>query len=89
MALIESVFPGYSGFSLNAPTAAAVLFGGIALWYIIPALYLTFFSPLKNVPGPLLTRFTRLWELWQVYQGNSQAAFVKLHEKYGLSPGLI
>lgn len=40
-------------------------------------------SPLKAVPGPFLARFTDLWYLWRLYQGQFEEENLLLHEKYG------
>lgn len=47
--------------------------------------YATFFSPLRNVPGPFLARYTDLWHLWRVWLGQFEQDDVKLHKKYGAS----
>lgn len=53
-------------------------------WLLKPAV-LTFTSPLRNVPGPFLTRFTRLWELRQIFQHDFATFNIALHKKYGVS----
>lgn len=45
--------------------------------------YATFFSPLRNVPGPFLARYTDLWHLWRVWRGQFEQDDVALHKKYG------
>jgi hypothetical protein len=57
------------------------------LWALV--LYVAYFflkplwSPLKSVPGPLLARYTRLWYLKKVYDGNFEKVNIELHERYG------
>ncbi|CAG8901745.1 unnamed protein product [Penicillium egyptiacum] len=41
------------------------------------------FSPLHDVKGPTLTRYTRLWELYKNWQGQLEHVTVALHEQYG------
>ena len=41
------------------------------------------FSPLRDVPGPFLARFTRLWYFHRVRQGHFEHDNIRLHEKYG------
>lgn len=43
----------------------------------------TFFSPLRNVPGPALARFTDLWYLWRVRKGGFEWDNIELHRKHG------
>lgn len=55
----------------------------ILLLYISRAIYVAVFSPASRIPGPLLARFTRLWELNALRRGDFERTNVKLHEKYG------
>lgn len=56
------------------------------LWAIT---YATFFSPLRNVPGPFLARYTDLWHLWRVWHGQFEQDDVALHKKYGMSLSFV
>ncbi|CEI60118.1 hypothetical protein FVEN_g8093 [Fusarium venenatum] len=38
---------------------------------------------LTRVPGPPLAKWTKLWRLYDVYQGQSHHTSIRLHEKYG------
>lgn len=40
-------------------------------------------DPLRDVPGPFLARFTRLWKLLKVHGGSFEEANFDLHQKYG------
>ena len=40
-------------------------------------------DPLKDVPGPFLARFTKLWLLRQYVKGDFEKTNVELHEKFG------
>jgi hypothetical protein len=42
-----------------------------------------FVDPLRDVPGPGLARFSRLWYLYKIYQGDFETTNIALHEKYG------
>ncbi|KAF4986398.1 hypothetical protein FDECE_15971 [Fusarium decemcellulare] len=46
-------------------------------------LYNVFFSPLKNVTGPTLARFTDLWYLNRVRGGQFERDNINIHRKYG------
>lgn len=61
---------------------------GVAFIVIIElmrSVFQAWFSPLKQVPGPFLARYSRLWELFSVTRGKSHRNIIKLHEKYGVS----
>ena len=52
--------------------------------YIIRALA----SPLRDIPGPPLARFTRLWELYNNWQGRLEHVMIDLHKRYGNLPSI-
>ena len=45
----------------------------------------TYFSPLRNIPGPIAARFTDLWYLWHVQKGRFEWDNIELHRKHGTS----
>lgn len=55
----------------------------IILAYFLYVVFCAYTSPLKNVPGPLLARFTRLWYLAKVLRGDFEKTNCALHEIYG------
>lgn len=57
-------------------TAATVL---LVLNYVLGAL----FNPLRDVKGPTLARYTRLWEAYKNWQGQLEQVTVALHKQYG------
>jgi hypothetical protein len=40
-------------------------------------------DPLRDIPGPFLARFTRLWYFFEVYKGSFEISNLALHKKYG------
>lgn len=40
-------------------------------------------SPLKNIPGPFLAKFSNLWRFFNHYQKAHIETQIALHEKYG------
>jgi hypothetical protein len=40
-------------------------------------------DPLRDIPGPLLARFTRLWYFIEIYKGSFELTEIELHKKYG------
>ncbi|QKX60212.1 uncharacterized protein TRUGW13939_07355 [Talaromyces rugulosus] len=57
-------------------TAASIVF---ILRYLSAAL----FSPLHDVQGPTLARYTRLWEVYKNWQGQLEHVTVAFHKQYG------
>jgi hypothetical protein len=66
----------------SATGTLVVLLGLLVLArYLVRALA----SPLRDLPGPPLARFTRLWELYNNYQGHLEHVMIALHKRYGIS----
>jgi hypothetical protein len=64
---------------------STLLYFAVALvfYLVIFIIYQVVSNPLRTVPGPLLARWTRLWEFYQVCQGRYEKTNIKLHKHYG------
>jgi hypothetical protein len=40
-------------------------------------------DPLRDIPGPLLARFTRFWYFFEIYKGSFERSDIELHRGYG------
>ena len=62
----------------------------ISLFVIYHALQYVL-DPLRDIPGPLLARFTRFWYLLEIYRGHYERTNIEFHKKYGpivrIAPG--
>lgn len=38
---------------------------------------------LRDIPGPFVAKYSRLWKLYSVWKGNHQDIAIDLHHKYG------
>ncbi|KUJ10351.1 cytochrome P450 oxidoreductase [Mollisia scopiformis] len=65
--------------SLSSLAIICVLTITLVLYYIILAVL----SPLKSLPGPFFARFTRLWYLKNVWDGEFDQINIALHKKHG------
>lgn len=65
---------------LLKPAVAVPLALSLFLIYI---LYPVVLDPLRSIPGPFLSRFTRLWELRMLLKGNFEEQNIDLHRKHG------
>lgn len=60
-----------------------------SLMLLVPCIYIIFIliksilDPLRLVPGPLLARYTRLWYLYKIYQGDFEKTNIELHKRFG------
>lgn len=64
----------------------------VAAWSLL-RLYSYFTSPIRNLPGPLLARFNRLWLVVQIWRGQFHHQNIALHRRYGpivqVAPGMF
>lgn len=69
----------------NTPLGRYCIYGALALIAVglTRYFYRNITSPLRDVPGPLLARFTRLWEVYAIRKYDNTALNIALHEKYG------
>lgn len=58
---------------------------GCVLLVVARSLVRAIFSPLRQLPGPFAARFSRLWYLKYVSQGNFHKVNIKLHQQYGMA----
>lgn len=65
---------------LSLLPVALVLIGGS---YFLLRLFQSFTSPLRDIPGPFWTRFSKLWYLKHVKQGHFEKENIQLHKQYG------
>ncbi|KAL6704159.1 hypothetical protein ACN47E_008719 [Coniothyrium glycines] len=45
------------------------------------------FSPLRQIPGPFIARFTKLWYFYAVWRGDAEKRIIALHRQYA-KPGV-
>ena len=64
---------------LSTGSLALLGLGCGVIFYIVDYLL----DPLRNIPGPVLARFTRWWYLMEIYKGSFELTDIKLHKKYG------
>jgi hypothetical protein len=55
----------------------------LIVYLVVRPVVQTLLSPLRSVPGPFFTRFTRLWELHAVHKYDFASYNIALHERYG------
>ena len=55
----------------------------LLLWTSFSKLYEAYTSPLRNVQGPWLARFTRFWYARSTYSRQGHKINMDLHKKYG------
>ncbi len=43
-----------------------------------------YFSPLRDIPGPFLASFSRLWHVVTISRGKQSIKMLELHRKHGM-----
>lgn len=64
-------------------TSVFLLLGTILAWAIIRLLGNLFAPGVRNIPGPVLAKFTNLYRLYNVSKGDNHISLASLHRKYG------
>jgi hypothetical protein len=60
-----------------------MLITGASIFLNLRYLLAALFSPLRDVKGPTLARYTRLREVYKNWQGQLEHVTVALHKQYG------
>ncbi|KAJ5883229.1 uncharacterized protein N7473_010115 [Penicillium subrubescens] len=68
-----------ASFHYDVPTLIATA----SILLILRYLFTGIFDPLRDIKGPTLARYTRLWEVYKNCQGQLEHVTVSLHKKYG------
>lgn len=68
-------------FSLS-PSFAQLLLYSFVFLFVVGHLTSTYATH-RNIPGPLLAKFTDLWRLYIVWRRDSHDTYLRLHQQYG------
>lgn len=68
---------------LNALSIALCFTLALVLYTLVSKIYQAYASPLRDVQGPWLARFTRFWYVRSAYSRQSHKIHMDLHHKYG------
>lgn len=55
----------------------------LLLYAIVRAIYQAYATPLRDIPGPWLAKYTRLWQLQTVNARSFHNVNIALHKKHG------
>ena len=75
--------PVFRGWTTTTPNLALGVCGALTLLYLLSSLLTAFRTGLKELPGPILARFSGLYRLSLVLAGQAPYEYRKLHEQYG------
>ncbi|KAF7593917.1 hypothetical protein BBP40_010619, partial [Aspergillus hancockii] len=60
-----------------------LIFCSVVFAVLARRMYIAFCGPLKDIPGPIWAKFTRLWEVHALIPGDFERKLVVLHRRYG------
>lgn len=72
-------FPTFSQYLEDWQTASCVLFSFLLVWLLASLLR----DPLRNLPGPITARFSRIWMVKHSWQGDMHRTMIDLHKQNG------
>lgn len=76
-----------SNFQVNHGVTAGqlALFASVFLTiYLFTGCVISYFrSGLRELPGPVLARFTLLWKVWAHIKGDGHVVYQNIHKRYG------
>jgi len=67
--------------SLEQPISLIAII--IAVVYVVETLRVRFRPGLRQLPGPPLAAYSRLWNIFNAAGGKSHKTFQELHQRYG------
>jgi hypothetical protein len=69
----------FAGGQANLWTSA--LYIGLTLVSVLT--WRRYLSPIRDIPGPFVASFTRLWHIGRIFAGDQNLNLIKLHDKHG------
>ncbi|KAI3390560.1 hypothetical protein diail_9200, partial [Diaporthe ilicicola] len=71
-----------TGMTLATVGSSGAIFVVFA-WFLGSCIWYRYFSPISDIPGPILASFSRLWLIRTLRRGKGAIELADLHEKYG------
>lgn len=55
---------------------------------VVRAIVRRYWTPIRDIPGPFLASFSKLWQVYQLWKGHIEEELICLHKKHGIIPKL-
>lgn len=68
--------------AINLGVQRAVALFAIAL--VMRVLFRKYWTPIRDIPGPLFASFSSLWRVYYLCKGHGEEEILKLHKKHGM-----
>lgn len=82
LATETAIFPELLHYARELPWIHIIIVT-ILSYLVLDSLLVAYFTSLRKLPGHWLARFSRLYKIYLVYDGNSHVKYLDLHRKYG------
>ena len=83
MTMFSDVLTSIKMLTNNSIQLVALIAIFLSSIWLSHTLYVRFRPGLRQLPGPRLAAYSRLWNVVNASQGNAHESFQRLHEKYG------
>ena len=51
---------------------------------VVRAILRGYWTPIRDIPGPFLASFSKLWQVYQLWKGHIEEELIHLHKKHGI-----
>lgn len=51
---------------------------------VVRAIVRRYWTPIRDIPGPFLASFSKLWQVYQLWKGHIEEELIYLHKKHGI-----
>lgn len=53
---------------------------------VMRAILRRYWTPIRDIPGPFLASFSKLWQVYNLWKGHIKEELIRLHKKHGTIP---
>lgn len=77
---------GLAEMSAGAAMLDLRIFGaiGIICSVIVRVIVRRYWTPIADIPGPILASFSALWQVYHLWKGHIEEELISLHKRHGM-----
>lgn len=53
---------------------------------VVRAILRKYWTPIRDIPGPFLASFSKLWQVYHLWKGHIEEELIQLHKEHGIIP---
>jgi hypothetical protein len=69
----------------NSIARLCKVWGLTIIWLVIRAVIRRYWTPIRDIPGPFVASFSKLWQVYHLWKGHGEEELIELHKKHGKS----